>query len=55
MRQAILARAFSGTLVPAGAELARREGRGYGPAAVLLRRTRLEKKGGRRGGRPGTQ
>src|SRR3712207_5098604 len=34
--QAILARAFSGRLVPTEVELARREGRTYEPASVLL-------------------
>ncbi|MDN7012339.1 hypothetical protein FGW20_04645 [Methanoculleus sp. FWC-SCC3] len=40
MRQSILARAFSGRLVPTEAELARREGREYEPASVLLERIR---------------
>jgi len=35
---AILAKAFKGELVPTEAELARREGRDYEPAAVLLQR-----------------
>ena len=38
--QAILTRAFSGRLVPSEAELARREGRSYEPASVLLERVR---------------
>jgi type I restriction enzyme S subunit len=41
--QAILARAFSGRLVPTEAELARREGRMYEPASVLLERIRRER------------
>ena len=41
--QAILARAFSGRLVPTEAELARREGRSYEPASVLLERIRTER------------
>ena len=41
--QAILARAFSGRLVPTEAELARREGRSYEPASVLLERIRVER------------
>lgn len=40
MRQSILAQAFSGRLVPTEAELARREGRAYEPASVLLERIR---------------
>ncbi len=40
MRQSILAQAFSGRLVPTEAELARREGRVYEPASVLLERIR---------------
>lgn len=43
MRQSILARAFSGRLVPTEAELARREGREYEPASVLLERIRSGK------------
>jgi len=51
LRQSILARAFSGRLVPTEAELARREGREYEPALVLLERIRSERKEktGRRG------
>jgi type I restriction enzyme S subunit len=40
LTQAILAKAFRGELVPTEAELARREGRGYEPASVLLERVR---------------
>jgi len=40
LTQAILAKAFRGELVPTEAELARREGRSYEPAAVLLDRVR---------------
>ncbi|WP_437567210.1 restriction endonuclease subunit S [Sorangium sp. So ce542] len=54
--QAILARAFSGELVPTEAELARAEGRGYEPADALLRRVHAEQAGcgasGRGGGGP---
>lgn len=53
MRQSILAQAFSGRLVPTEAELARREGRAYEPASVLLERIRSEKK--EKMGRRGTQ
>ncbi|MFN8636955.1 MAG: restriction endonuclease subunit S [Chloroflexota bacterium] len=55
--QAILARAFSGKLVPTEAELARREGRAYEPASALLERIRRERaelprvRRGRGGGR----
>jgi type I restriction enzyme S subunit len=58
LTQAILAKAFRGELVPTEAELARREGRGYEPAAALLARIQAERgqAGGqtsrRRGGRP---
>lgn len=45
MRQSILTLAFSGRLVPNEAELARREGREYEPATVLLERVRAEKEG----------
>jgi type I restriction enzyme S subunit len=44
MRQSILVQAFSGRLVPTEAELARREGREYEPASVLLERIRSEGK-----------
>jgi len=53
MRQSILAQAFSGRLVPTEAELARREGREYEPASVLLERIRSGKK--EKTGRKGTQ
>jgi len=43
LTQAILAQAFRGELVPTEAELARREGRDYEPAAVLLERIRAER------------
>lgn len=43
MRQSILAKAFSGELVETEAELARREGRDYEPADVLLDRIKAEK------------
>jgi len=41
--QSILAKAFRGELVPTEAELARREGREYEPASVLLERIRSER------------
>jgi len=40
--QSILAKAFRGELVPTEAELARREGRDYEPASVLLEKIRAE-------------
>ena len=40
LTQSILAKAFSGELVPTEADLARREGRDYEPASVLLERIR---------------
>jgi len=40
---AILAKAFRGELVPTEAELARREGREYEPASVLLERIKAER------------
>lgn len=43
MTQAILAKAFRGELAPTEAELARREGRDYEPASVLLERIRAER------------
>lgn len=43
LAQAILAKAFRGELVPTEAELARREGRDYEPASVLLERIKAEK------------
>lgn len=45
LTQAILAKAFRGELVPTETELARREGRGYEPAATLLERVRAESAG----------
>ncbi len=45
LTQAILAKAFRGELVPTEAELARREGRTYEPASVLLERIRAERAG----------
>ena len=43
LTQAVLAKAFRGELVPTEAELARREGRDYEPAGVLLERIRTER------------
>jgi type I restriction enzyme S subunit len=43
LTQSILAKAFRGELVPVEAELARREGREYEPASVLLERIRKER------------
>jgi type I restriction enzyme S subunit len=43
LTQAILAKAFRGELVPTEAELARREGRDYEPASVLLERIKAER------------
>ena len=43
LTQAILAKAFRGELVPTEAELARREGRDYEPASVLLARIKSER------------
>ena len=43
LTQAILSRAFRGELVPTEAELARRDGREYEPASVLLERIREER------------
>jgi type I restriction enzyme S subunit len=45
LTQAILAKAFRGDLVPTEADLARREGRNYEPASVLLERIRAEREG----------
>jgi type I restriction enzyme S subunit len=45
LTQAILAQAFRGELVPTEAELARREGRDYEPAGVLLERIRATRAG----------
>jgi type I restriction enzyme, S subunit len=43
LSESLLARAFRGELVPTEAELARREGRDYEPASVLLERIRAER------------
>ena len=43
LTQSILAKAFRGELVPTEAELARREGRDYEPASVLLERILAER------------
>lgn len=43
LTQSILAKAFRGELVPTEAELARREGRDYEPAAALLERIRAQR------------
>ena len=43
LTQSILSKAFRGELVPTEAELARREGRDYEPASVLLERIKKEK------------
>jgi type I restriction enzyme S subunit len=43
LTQSILARAFRGELVPTEAELARREGREYEPASVLVERIKKER------------
>jgi DNA-binding Lrp family transcriptional regulator len=43
LTQSILAKAFRGELVPTEAELARREGREYEPASVLLERIREQR------------
>ncbi len=40
LTKAVLTKAFRGELVPTEAELARREGREYEPASVLLERVR---------------
>jgi len=45
LTQAILSKAFRGELVPTEAELARREGRRYEPASMLLERIKKEKIG----------
>ncbi len=45
LSQSILAKAFRGELVPTEAELARREGRDYEPASVLLERVRVSREG----------
>jgi len=46
LAQAILAKAFRGELVPTEAELARREGRDYESASILLARIRVERNSG---------
>ena len=43
LTHALLAQAFRGELVPTEADLARREGRDYEPASVLLGRIRHER------------
>jgi type I restriction enzyme S subunit len=43
LAQAVLAKAFRGELVPTEAELARREGREYEPASMLLERIKKER------------
>ena len=43
LRQSILAKAFSGELVETEAEIARREGRDYETAEVLLERIKAER------------
>jgi type I restriction enzyme, S subunit len=43
LAQSVLAKAFRGELVPTEAELARREGREYEPASVLLERIKAER------------
>ena len=43
LTQSILAKAFRGELVPTEAELARREGRAYEPASLLLERIKSER------------
>ncbi len=49
LRQSILAKAFSGELVETEAEIARREGRGYETAEVLIERIKEERgKGGKK-------
>jgi type I restriction enzyme S subunit len=45
LTQSILSKAFRGELVPTEAELARREGREYEPASVLLERIRASRDG----------
>jgi type I restriction enzyme S subunit len=51
--QAILAKAFRGELVPTEADLARREGRSYEPAAELLARIRSSEAAKHNGARTG--
>jgi len=43
LTQSILAKAFRGELAPTEAELARRDGREYEPASVLLERIKRER------------
>jgi type I restriction enzyme S subunit len=43
LKQSILAKAFSGQLVETEAEIAKREGRDYETAEVLLERIKAEK------------
>lgn len=50
--QSVLSKAFSGELVETEAELARREGRDYEPASVLLERIGGERVAGADGGKP---
>lgn len=45
----LLAASFRGALVPTEAELARREGRSFEPASVLLERIRMEQASGEKG------
>jgi type I restriction enzyme S subunit len=47
LTQSILSKAFRGELVPTEAELARREGRSYEPASVLLERIGAEREKGK--------
>lgn len=47
--ETLLAKAFRGELVPTEAELAKREGREYEPASVLLERIRLDRLTGEEG------
>ena len=51
LNRALLAKAFRGELVATEAELARREGREYEPAAALLERIRAERASGQTGGK----
>ena len=48
LQEAVLAKAFRGELVPTEAELARREGREYEPASVLLERVRAGREDGQK-------
>lgn len=47
LRQSILAKAFSGELVPTEAEIARREGKDYDMAEVLLEMIKTERRVGK--------